>query len=75
MASQQDFADAFSQLNEATNEVSARIDRLIAQIETGGLSSAEESGVLDQLRAASASLAAMGQDPANPNPVELPPEQ
>lgn len=59
------------ELRDNTDAVSARIDRLIAEIQASGNNTASEETLAD-LQTISAHLRAMGTDPANPIP-ELPP--
>lgn len=67
------FEEAVKELRDGTTAVSERLSRLSAEID-GGLSAAEAAPIVAEMKGIAASLKAMGNDPANPNPVPLPPE-
>ena len=72
MATVEQFETAFGELRDATTKVANRIDKLLEQLNSGGLSEDEENKVLADLQSATDALRAMGEDVENPNPNPLP---
>jgi len=68
MPSKADFDALVEQFNVATNDIAARIQRLIDKIGSG-MSDAEEAEVKAALEAAVAQLSALGKDPDEPVPA------
>lgn len=66
MATIQDFRDAIHEIDVETNRISALILDLLSQIAAGGLTAAEETEALDQIKAAAESLKAVGATPPTP---------
>lgn len=61
--------DVISDINEATDEVAARIDRLTSTISTG-MTAEEVAAARAGFAAISDRLHGLGQDPTNPVPPE-----
>lgn len=70
MAVLQEVKDVLGRIDKATNDVAAKLDKLADQIAKGGLTAAEEDGVVTELRATADRLETLGKDPANPVPSE-----
>lgn len=76
MATLVEFKAAFAEINEATTNIAADILRLTEQIGSGGLTAAEETEALNELKAAAEALkavAATTPDGTPTPPVEEPP--
>lgn len=71
MSLKDDFDAALAKIDDATNAVSARLDRLSQQI-TNSMTDAQVADVKAKLAAESDRLSAMGKDPENPTPVPEP---
>lgn len=63
-----DMTNLIKAVDDATNTVAARIDRLSSRI-TNSMSDAEVADIKAQLAAESTRLTTLGQDPQNPVPV------
>lgn len=50
MPTKEEFAAAFAEVNEATTNIAADIERLTSQIGSGGLSEADEAAALAELQ-------------------------
>lgn len=74
MATKQDFQQALDTVTTALDNIAADITRLTDELATGGLTDAEETDVLNQLRAvadrarAIADTTPENSDPENPTP-------
>ncbi len=68
----QDFKDVLKDIDTETTRIGTKWDELIAKLDAGGLSEAEESAVLDEMRASAARLKTIAADPANPIPTPEP---
>ena len=66
MANIKDFQDQLDRIGVATDNIAADLVRLADQIEKGGLSAADETAIVDSLRAAAEKLA--GVAAVNPEP-------
>lgn len=69
MPTKQDFDTLLTAVNDATNAIAARIQKLLDIIAAGGMTDAEEAQVKAGLEAAITQLQALGQDPQNPVPA------
>lgn len=72
MARDEEFRAVVDGFRQATDGLSARIQRLIDQAAAGGLSAVQEDAFLAELTVIKDNLAAMGQDPDNPIPPAPP---
>jgi archaellum component FlaC len=70
MASIQDFQDQLNRIGAATDNIAADLVRLADQIANGGLSAADETAIVESLRAAAEKLE--GVAAINPEPIEPP---
>jgi len=73
MASIQDFQDQLNRIGAATDNIAADLVRLADQIANGGLSAADETAIVESLRAAAEKLegvAAINPEPPIEPPVE-----
>jgi len=66
MATFQDFQDQLDRIGSATDNIAADLLRLATQIENGGLSAADETAIVESLRAAAEKLE--GVAAINPEP-------
>ena len=73
MASNAQFAEALARVDVATTRIGADIQTLLARIQAGGLSEAEEAQVLTDIGTRAAALEAIADSVENPVPP-LPPE-
>ena len=69
MPTKQDFDTLLAAVNDATNAIAARIQKLLEIINAGGMTEAQEAEVKAGLEAAVAQLQALGQDPSDPVPA------
>lgn len=69
MATLQNFKDLLAGVDEETNRIAAKIDELVAKLEAGGMSEAEEAEALEGLTAVADRLKTIGADPADPIPA------
>lgn len=63
-----EFAAQLKRIDDATNAVAARLDKLSEQLKNG-LSAEEAAQVVAQLQADADRLEVLGKDPANPVPA------
>ena len=70
MTTAAEFTAAFAKVDVATSDIAARIAKLSSNI--GSMSAEEEDAAKAELDRITATLEAMGKDPANPVPVPLP---
>lgn len=76
MASLQSFKDLLAAVDVETNRIAAKIDELVAKLEAGGMTEAEEEEALAGLSATADRLKTIGANPADPiPPVEEPPAE
>jgi hypothetical protein len=68
MAQFDDIQALIAAINTETDTISAKIDKLIAGMGSGGLTPAQASTLKDQLQALSDRLGVLGQDPQEPIP-------
>ncbi len=68
MANLQTFKDLLAAVDEETTRIADKIEALVAQLESGSLSEAEEAEVLVGLQAQVDRLKTIGHDPADPVP-------
>jgi len=68
MATLQNFKDLLAAVDVETNRIADKIAALVAQLESGSLTEAEETEVLAGLTAAADRLKTIGHDPQNPIP-------
>lgn len=73
----QDWDDLVAAFRDATTAVGTRIQKLVDEIATGGLTAEQEQAKFDAIKVETQRLITMGTDPANPKPdvppVEEPP--
>ena len=74
MASLQDFKDLLTRVDVATNNIAEDLKRLAAQIEAGGLSSADETKIAEALKLAAEKLEAVAAVNLEPEPEPAPEE-
>lgn len=76
MATKEQFQAAFDQMTASIDNIAADIQRLTEQLQTGGLSEADENDILSQLQAKATQLQGIADStPENPAPpVEPTPE-
>lgn len=63
-----EFKAAIAKIDAETTRIAAKIDDLIAQLQTQGLTDSEEQQVFDDLGAVADRLRTVGADPDNPVP-------
>ncbi len=68
MATAKDFKDLVDLLNTETDAIASRIDAILAKLQTGGMTEAEEAVTLTDLQAISDRLKSLGTDPTDPIP-------
>ncbi len=68
MANLQTFKDLLAAVDEETTRIADKIEALVAQLESGSLSEAEEAEVLAGLQSQVDRLKTIGHDPADPVP-------
>ncbi len=68
MATLQNFKDLLAAVDVETNRIAAKIAALVAQLEAGGMTDAEEAEVLAGLSAQVDRLKTIGADSSNPIP-------
>lgn len=68
MASIKDFNALLSAINTETDAIAAKIDGLVAQLQSGNLTADEEAAVLGDLGKVSDRLKTIGADSTNPIP-------
>jgi len=70
MATLQSFKDLLTAVDAETNRIAAKIDELVAKLEAGGMSEAEEAEALEGLSAVAERLKTIGANAADPIPPE-----
>ncbi len=72
MNTAQDFLNALADIDAETTRIATKWEEFVAKLDAGGLTDAEESTVLDEMRAAAARLKTIAADPTNPVPTPQP---
>lgn len=72
MKTLEEFNALISALNDATNDVAAKLEALRAQLATAGLDATAEAAIFATLDAQVTKLKALGADPEVPVPVDPP---
>jgi uncharacterized protein YukE len=68
MSNARQYDDLVHRLNDATTTIGERIQRIVTQLQDGGMSAEEEDKALAELSEVGDRLVEMGKDPANPLP-------
>src|SRR5205814_9009796 len=68
MATAKDFKDLVTLMGAETDTLAARIDSILAKLQAGGMTAAEQDAALADMQAVSDRLKALGADPADPIP-------
>lgn len=68
MATQEEFNEILSQIDSETTRVADKVQQLMDQLATGGMSADQEAQVKADLQAQLDKLRGIGADPANPVP-------
>lgn len=72
MATLQNFKDLLGAVDVETTRIGTRVEDLVAKLEAGGMTDAEEAEVFAGLTAVADRLKTIGANPADPIPVEPP---
>ncbi len=73
MATSKDFLDLLAAMDAETTRIATKLDELLAKLQAGGMSEAEEAEVFAAANALSDRLKTIGTDPVTPIPPTEPP--
>ncbi len=68
MATSKDFLDLLAAMDAETTRIATKLDELLAKLQAGGMTDAEEAAVFAAATALSDRLKVIGTDPATPIP-------